>query len=236
MSSGRGSRGRGRGRGGSNTRGDSRGKNWSTTLPSSLESELIKNGSLKANYASRGRGGRKERRKDDRQEAKLRKQAWFNSSKKQDESNDKPQQKDVKGKRKQREEPELSDNERVEKPTSAPPKKKAKKQQPDVESDKPSRSKKITADAQTPLSRLLAKQGGSDPQPSTSRPRASGSRSAVEDTEDQEIAWLEYTLGLGKKNSKHLTSEMQEDGLDGQLVCLLNSAQAHGSRRSLRRH
>lgn len=147
-----------------------------------------------------------------------------------------PQQKDVKGKRKQREEPELSENERVETPASAPPKKKVKKQQPDVENDKPSRSKKITADAQTPLSRLLAKQGGSDPQPSTSRPRASGSRSAVEDTEDQEIAWLEYTLGVGKKNSKHLTSEMQEDGLDGQLVGLLNSAQAHDSRRSLRRH
>lgn len=226
-------RGRGRGRGGSNTRGDSRGKNWSTTLPSSLENKLIKTGALKANYASRGRGGRKERRKDDRQEAKLRKQAYFGGNKQQDESSEKA--KDVKGKRKQREEPDLSGNEEVEKPA---PKKKAKKQQTAaVENDKPARSKKITADAQTPLSRLLAKQGGSNTQASTSdRPKASGSKSAVEDQEDQEIAWLEYTLGVGKKNSKHLTSEMQEDGLDGLLAPLLSWTQTDGSRRSLRRH
>jgi len=173
-----------------------------------LEAELISSGALKPNYASRGRGGRKDRRKSDRDEAKLRKQAWF-SKKNQTENSTSTENK-------RKREPELV----YEEPEAQPPIAKKPRQRLEqkpaslpakVSNTKP---KKIDADTQTPLSRLLAKQE----EPATrSRKvlKSTSSKSKTEVQEDDEITWLEYSLGLTQGKKSKLGTELQEDGLDG---------------------
>lgn len=80
----------------------------------------------------------------------------------------------------------------------------------------PRQKLKISADQRTPLQKLLDKAGGDGAEGSSSRrvAKPTGHRSAVEEDEDAEIAWLEAKLGVGR--SAKAKKELQEDGLDGE--------------------
>lgn len=191
-----------------------------TLLPPSLRDELVSLGRLQENSrdaaTAGGSGstsivGRKQRRKAARQQPQSSvgaRSAWHKQ---------KPAPSvDVKGKQRATVEPERQ----VEAPKGSSKKRKRATKDDDDE-DVPARSssttqqKKVVRDARTPLQKLLEKnEAGSSKsrrgngRPSTVQP--AGFRSAAEEHEDAEIAWLEYKLGMtGRK-------EIQEDGLDGQ--------------------
>lgn len=104
---------------------------------------------------------------------------------------------------------------------------------------------KVSSDAQTPLARMLAAQGGAasnsssdeeteqpvnkrkpkKPTPATndivdisimgSAFSGSGKKTQAEMDEDAEIVWLEYQLGKGKGRAKGDDEDLGDDGLDG---------------------
>ena len=203
---GRGS-GRGRGRGGA-----SKGTRQSTTLPKSLQTELIDSGALPSNFNPK-RLGRKEKRKTDRLRAKETKQAWFNKGK-----DPLPSSRSA-----LESAPAVSTSSAAPLPASTTTKPKKRKRATEEATAQPVKKAK-----QTPLEKLLASQEGPDADLPPSK-RFNGSaalfpKSNAEQQEDKEIAWLESALGLDSKaavkgkGKQKWQQELAEDGLDGQLV------------------
>lgn len=168
------------------------------TLPASLRAELVDLGKLPA--LGKGKSGRKERRKSQRDDGKAARAEHFASKKRKAEGIEEEVVEEV----------EKKDVGKSEKGNQQPDKKKLKSAvvAPPI---------KLVAAYQTPLEKLLAKQEGKANPVDVKR-----KRTKVESTEDQEIAWLEAKLGVrngppttDKSEKGKWKEEYLEDGLDG---------------------
>lgn len=168
------------------------------TLPASLRAELVDLGKLPA--LGKGKSGRKERRKSQRDDGKAARAEHFASKKRKAEGIEEEPVEEV-GKKhvgKSEKGNQQPDKKKLKSAVVAPP-------------------IKPVAAYQTPLEKLLAKQEGKANPVDVKR-----KRTKVESTEDQEIAWLEAKLGVrngppttDKSEKGKWKEEYLEDGLDG---------------------
>lgn len=181
-----------------------------TQLPPLLRKELEDLGKLKPLKINKKNLGRKERRKEERNDGKKNRADHFANKKRkadeeaglnmgQDEEEEEEKEKEVEEPRKKKS-----------KPTPVPT---------------PSLPIAKVIPYQTPLEKLLAKQTGSNSAVDTRR----ANKSKLESTEDLEIAWLEAKLGVrggpppsankakgsDKESKGKWKEEYLEDGLDG---------------------
>ncbi|GAA6028747.1 hypothetical protein JCM8097_007375 [Rhodosporidiobolus ruineniae] len=160
-----------------------------TTLPAALRQELEQRGDIKP--LGKGRLGRKDRRKQERQQFKQNRAQHQGRKRAADDEDDQP----------------VASTSQVKVEAAAPAKKRKVEQlaEAPAQEDEPAPKKRQTA-----LEKLLAKQErGNGPDPERKRSRN-------ETDEDKEIAWLEYKLGLdkGKGKGKSKADDEDDDGLD----------------------
>ncbi|GAA5895536.1 Sgd1p [Sporobolomyces salmoneus] len=183
-----------------------------STLPAALRTELEELGKIAPLPSKAGKLGRKDRRKDKRNEAKVNRaknqQKRTRSEVEHEESNAAP----PRPQKKHKDEPVVTKDTKKEKKSV----KFAGLEEEPASSPPPAPQKK-----QTPLEKLLAKQqGGGKSGSGVDVVAKKGGRKNMTD-EDKEIAWLEAKLGLQgpegqmtKKDKGKWKEEFAEDGLD----------------------
>jgi len=179
-----------------------------STLPAALRTELEELGKIAPLPNKSGKLGRKDRRKDKRNESKI------NRAKNQS------------NKRTREEEPPTTQNKKVK--SQSGEKKSVKFNVASSPPPPTQEAPKSILKKQTPLEKLLAKQEGRK-EPIDVVAIKKGKKNLTD--EDKEIAWLEAKLGLTgppgqltKKDKGKWKEEFAEDGLDGEFS-KLNSAQ-----------
>jgi len=177
-----------------------------STLPQALRTELEELGKIAPLPNKSGKLGRKDRRKDQRNESKVnRAKNQSNKRSREDEPLVQPTTKKVKKESNEKKSVKFNG---LPPPTSSPP--------PPSEA---AAAPKSILKKQTPLEKLLAKQEGRNEPVDVIKKK--GKKNLTD--EDKEIAWLEAKLGLTgppgqltKKDKGKWKEEFAEDGLDGQ--------------------
>jgi nucleolar MIF4G domain-containing protein 1 len=177
------------------------------TLPKSIRQELEQLGHIDPQPAAKGRLGRKDRRKAERNAPKQNRaqnQGGPTASKKRGADEQPPVASTSKA----------SDGTRQDDATQPPAKKRARTADSDETSAAPAAAPLAPAKPQTALEKLMAKQErGSGPDPTRKRNRN-------ETDEDKEIAWLEAKLGapggLSRSEKGKMKAEFDDDGLGGE--------------------
>lgn len=189
-----------------------------STLPAALRTELEELGKIAPLPTKAGKLGRKDRRKDKRNEAKQNRAKNQQKRSRNDEDEEALAAPPPSKKKKQQEKAA------VEPPSAGPDKKKKEKKSVKFEGLDPASSSPPPPEPkkkQTPLEKLLAKQEGKNGSGGVDIVAKKGGRKNMTD-EDKEIAWLEAKLGLtgppgqmSKKDKGKWKEEFAEDGLDG---------------------
>jgi hypothetical protein len=203
-----------------------------TLLPSSLREELVASGKLAGSGSANSGGvtkstsviGRKQRRQQERKQGKgqSHQTQTLNQIGVARAKASQPQLPVTNRKGKQRAQ-DLGENTATNEPGKSKKRKRVSFGEPEQqqEDDKNTyvQKRKISSEQSTPLQRLLEKTqaSGSNGAGPSSRSKSftapSGPRTAGEQQEDEEIAWLEAKLGIRK--NPNARKELQEDGLDG---------------------
>jgi hypothetical protein len=113
--------------------------------------------------------------------------------------------------------PRPSKRQRLDEPPAPPVKSAPTAIKPAKPSPAAAKSPAVKAKKQTPLEKLLVKQGKAGDKLAKAK-SVLPPRNPAEADEDDEIAWLEAHLGVGKSK---WNEELEEDGLDGALASLL---------------